>query len=90
MAGPIFAHAPSLFSDKYSGRVFTAINLCTWSGIFVLQVVTGTILDCVAVDELGRSPNIAYKVMFGTLSISLVLVAIIYRKVRDVPPSSDN
>lgn len=90
MAGPIFAHARSLFSDKYSGRVFTAINLCTWSGIFLLQVLTGTILNFFAVDELGRSPDIAYRIMFATLSFSLVLVAVIYRKVKDVPPSSDN
>ena len=89
MAGPIFAHARSLFSDKYSGRVFTAINLCTWSGVFLLQILTGSILDYFTVDELGRSPNIAYRVMFATLSILLLLVAVIYRNVKDVPPSSD-
>jgi sugar phosphate permease len=89
MAPPIFAHARSLFSDQYSGRVFTAINVCTWSGVFLLQMGTGAILDAFPVDALGRSPAIAYRTMFGVLAVALVLVLIIYRRVPDVPPSAD-
>ena len=89
MAGPLFAHVRSLFPDEYSGRVFTAINLCTWSGVFLLQSLTGAIIDMCAVDEIGRSPSSAYRVMFAVLAIGLVIVLLIYRKVEDVTPSSD-
>tara|TARA_R110002110_G_scaffold415612_1_gene651479 strand:+ start:35201 stop:36517 length:1317 start_codon:yes stop_codon:yes gene_type:complete len=89
MASPIFAHARSLFPDSHSGRVFTAINVCTWSGVFLMQMGTGAILDAFPVDELGRSPAIAYRTMFGVLVIALLLALMIYRRVEDVRPSSE-
>ena len=54
-----------------------------------MQVLTGAIIDLFTVDEVGRSPAIAYRVMFGVLAIGLVVVLFIYRKVEDVTPSSD-
>ncbi|MGB0571334.1 MAG: MFS transporter [Alphaproteobacteria bacterium] len=89
MAPPIFAHARSLFPDTHSGRVFTAINVCTWSGVFLMQMGTGAILDAFPVDELGRSPAIAYRTMFGALVIALLLALLIYRRIEDVRPSSE-
>jgi sugar phosphate permease len=89
LAAPIFAHARGLFPDHYSGRVFTAINVCTWSGIFLMQMATGAVLDAFPVDEMGRSPAIAYRTMFGTLVVILLLALVIYRRVADVPPSTD-
>lgn len=89
MASPIFAHARSLFPDRYTGRVFTAINVCTWSGVFLLQMATGAILDAFPVDESGRSPAIAYRVMFGALAIALLLALVAYRRVADMPPSAE-
>jgi len=89
MASPIFAHARSLFPDSHSGRVFTAINLCTWSGVFVMQMGTGAILDAFPVDELGRSPAIAYRTMFGALAVALMLALVVYRRVEDLPPSAE-
>ena len=89
IASPIFAHARSLFPDNYTGRVFTAINLCTWSGVFVVQMASGALLDAFPVDEAGRSPAIAYRAMFGCLSVALLLALVAYRRVADVPPSAD-
>ncbi len=89
MASPIFAHARSLYPDHYAGRVFTAINVCTWSGVFLLQMGTGVILDAFPVDEAGRSPAIAYRTMFGALAVALLLVLLAYRRVADAPPSAD-
>jgi sugar phosphate permease len=89
MAPPIFAHARSLFPDTHSGRVFTAINVCTWSGVFLMQMGTGAILDAFPVDELGRSPAIAYRTMFGALVIALLLALMIYRRIEDVRPSTE-
>jgi sugar phosphate permease len=89
MASPIFAHARALFPDRYTGRVFTAINVCTWTGVFVLQLATGAILDAFPVDAAGRSPPIAYRTMFGALAVALLLALVAYRRVADVPPSTD-
>jgi sugar phosphate permease len=89
MASPIFAHARGLFPDHYSGRVFTAINVCTWLGVFMVQMATGAVLDAFPVDQLGRSPAIAYRTMFGALVVVLLLALVAYRRVADVPPSAD-
>lgn len=89
MVSPIFAHARSLFPDSYTGRVFTAINVCTWSGVFLIQMGTGAIIDAFPVDELGRSPAIAYRAMFGALTIALLLALVAYRRVADVRPSDE-
>jgi MFS family permease len=88
-ASAVFAHARGLFPDNYTGRVFTAINLCTWTGVFILQMATGAILDFFPVDEAGRSPAIAYRAMFGFLAMLILLALVAYRRVADVPPSSE-
>jgi len=89
MASPIFAHARSLFPDTHTGRVFTAINVCTWSGVFLMQMGTGAILDAFPVDELGRSPAIAYRTMFAVLAVALLVALLAYRRVEDAPPSRE-
>lgn len=88
-ASPIFAHARALFPDRYTGRVFTAINLCTWTGVFAVQMASGALLDAFPVDAAGRSPAAAYRTMFGILAVMLLLSLIAYRRVADVPPSQD-
>ena len=54
-----------------------------------MQMGTGAILDAFPVDELGRSPAIAYRTMFGALAVALLLALVIYRRIEDVPPSAE-
>lgn len=89
MASPIFAHARSLFPETHTGRAFTAINVFTWSGVFVMQMGTGAILDAFPTDEMGRSPAAAYRTMFGVLAITLLIALVAYRRVADAPPSAE-
>jgi nitrate/nitrite transporter NarK len=89
LSSPIFAHARSLFPDRYVGRVVTAINLFIWGGVFAVQVGTGLLIDAFPADAQGHSPFIAYQVMFGVLSVLLVAALLVYRRIEDVPPSRD-
>ena len=89
MASPIFAHARSLFPETHTGRAFTAINVFTWSGVFVMQMGTGAILEAFPTDELGRSPAEAYRTMFGALAVILLIALVAYRRVADAPPSAE-
>lgn len=86
---PIFAHARALFPDTHTGRAITAINLFTWSGVFVVQVATGAIINAFPADDLGRSPLAAYQTMFAILAVILLIAVLIYRRTEDVPPSKD-
>ena len=89
LSSPIFAHARSLFPDRYVGRVVTAINLFVWGGVFLVQVGTGLLINAFPADAQGHSPFIAYQVMFGVLAVLLVLALLVYRRIEDVPPSRD-
>lgn len=86
---PIFAHTRALFPDSHTGRAITAVNLFIWGGVFVIQLVTGAIVDAFPADELGRSPAEAYQAMFATLAVALLVAVLIYRRTEDVPPSKD-
>ncbi|MFT5180456.1 MAG: sugar phosphate permease [Alphaproteobacteria bacterium] len=86
---PIFAHARALFPDTHTGRAVTAINLFIWSGVFLVQVATGAIVNAFPADALGRSPVAAYQAMFATLAVALLVAVLVYRRTADVPPSKD-
>ena len=85
----IFAHTRALFPDSHTGRAITAINLFIWGGVFLVQVVTGAIVNAFPADALGRSPIEAYQAMFATLAVALLVAVLIYRRTEDVPPSQD-
>jgi len=85
----IFAHARALFPDSHTGRAITAINLFIWGGVFVVQVITGAIVNAFPADALGRSPVEAYQAMFATLAVALLVAVLFYRRTEDVPPSKD-
>ena len=89
LSSPIFAHARSLFPDRYVGRVVTTINMFVWGGVFFVQVGTGLIIDAFPADELGRSPFAAYATTFAVLAFLLVAALLVYRRIKDVPPSRD-
>lgn len=89
LSSPIFAHARSLFPDRYVGRVVTAINLFVWGGVFFVQVGTGLIIDAFPADGQGHSPFEAYATSFAVLSFLLVAALLVYRRIEDVPPSRD-
>ena len=85
----IFAHARALFPDTHTGRAITAINLFIWSGVFLIQVITGFIVNAFPADSQGHSPIEAYQAMFITLAIALIFAVFVYRRIEDVPPSKD-
>ena len=89
LSSPIFAHARSLFPDRYVGRVVTAINLFVWGGVFLIQVGTGLLIDQFPADSNGHSPVGAYQANFVAMAVLLLIALVIYRRVADVPPSTD-
>lgn len=89
LSSPIFAHARSLFPDRYVGRVVTAINLFVWGGVFLIQVGTGFLIDAFPADANGHSPVEAYQTNFAVMAVLLFAALVVYRRVADVPPSQD-
>jgi len=76
------AHGRSLFAPEFVGRGLTLLNVGTMSGVFILQFVTGLVVDQFpAVD--GAYPVDAYRAAFAVEAVVLAVSTLIYLKARD-------
>jgi MFS family permease len=76
------AHGRSLFPPELVGRGLTLLNLGTMSGVFVLQFVTGFVVDLFPATE-GVYPVEAYRAAFAVLALVLAAATLIYLRARD-------
>ena len=76
------AHGRSLFPPELVGRGLTLLNLGTMSGVFVLQFVTGLVIDLFPAKD-GVYPVDAYRAVFALLALVLAGATLIYLRARD-------
>ena len=76
------AHGRSLFPPELVGRGLTLLNLGTMSGVFVLQFVTGFVIDLFPARD-GVYPLEAYRAVFALLALVLAGATLIYLRSRD-------
>ena len=76
------AHGRSLFPPELVGRGLTLLNLGTMSGVFVLQFVTGLVIDLFPAKD-GVYPIEAYRAVFALLALVLAGATLIYLRARD-------
>ncbi|HEY8268582.1 MAG TPA: MFS transporter [Xanthobacteraceae bacterium] len=76
------AHGRSLFPPELVGRGLTLLNLGTMSGVFVLQFVTGLVIDLFPAKD-GVYPIEAYRTVFALLALVLAGATLIYLRSRD-------
>jgi MFS family permease len=81
----ILAHGRAFFGEEMSGRVLTALNFCTFLGVGLLQIASGTVIE--ALTPAGASvPVEAYRGAFAMLGGVLLLALAIYSRTSDKPP----
>lgn len=83
----LFAHGRSLFPHHLSGRAVTTVNLALFTGVGLLQFITGFVVR--EAHTHGLSPADAYRLVFGMLATSCLLGLLLYRTGKDAPPSQD-
>jgi predicted MFS family arabinose efflux permease len=87
-ATPIFvtlaAHCRSFVPEYRAGRAIAVINLIGVGFIFLLQGVTGWIIESLAVD--GMPTEFGYRLVFGTVALTLVITGGFYAFSKDAPP----
>lgn len=70
----VLAHGRSLVPSHLLGRTMTLLNIGTMGGGFVVQLISGAVIELFA-GEGGAYPLIAYQVVFG-LQAAFMLVAL--------------
>jgi Arabinose efflux permease len=75
---PVMAHGKSLFPQNLIGRGMTLMNIGTMGGVFVMQTVTGRLMDMFGRDPLGQYPQVAYKAVFSLLALAIAAALITY------------
>lgn len=72
MTSVVMSHGRSLVPPHLLGRCITLLNIGTMGGGFLVQFISGAVIDLFP-NEAGRYPLVAYQVVFG-LQAALVLV----------------
>jgi predicted MFS family arabinose efflux permease len=76
----------ALFPDALVGRGMTLINLFTFLGLALMQIISGLIVGHFARPDGGAPPE-AYRLMFGFMAAVSAVVIAIYSRIRDIKPS---
>ncbi len=76
----------ALFPDALVGRGMTLINLFTFLGLALMQIIAGVIVGHFSKPD-GSAPLEAYRLMFGFMTMASAVVIAIYSRVRDIRPS---
>lgn len=76
----------ALFPDALVGRGMTLINLFTFLGLALMQIIAGLIVGHFAGPNGGAPPE-AYRLMFGFMALASAVVIAIYSRIRDIKPS---
>jgi predicted MFS family arabinose efflux permease len=88
MAPVVIAHARGLTPDAMAARTITIGNIAMLMGVFTAQASSGLLLDLLT--EPGQAtPERAYRMLFAALALAVLAAIVVYRRARDVPPSSE-
>ncbi|UUX49175.1 MFS transporter [Nisaea acidiphila] len=75
------AHCRGFVPDHHAGRAITGMSLVGVGTIFLIQWVTGFIVDFAA-----EEAETAYRLVFATVAGLVLIAALFYARVRDIPP----
>ena len=78
----VIAHGKSLFPPHLVGRGMTLLNMGTMGGAFIVQLVSGVVIDLFAASA-GVYPLAAYRAVFALQGLFLVVAVIAYLPSRD-------
>ena len=77
----------ALVPEHLMGRGVTMVNCATFVGNALLQLMAGPLIGLFVAS--GPAPEIAYRVVFGSLTVLFVLGILVFRGIADRPPSAE-
>lgn len=82
----------ALYPDHLIGRGVTTVNLGTFTGVAVLQLLTGALMGAFGAEAGSQgtsAPDEAYRALFGFLAAYSLIITLIYTRMSDVKPSAE-
>jgi MFS family permease len=73
----MIAHGKSLFPPHLLGRGITVLNMGTMGGVFLVQAVSGLVIDLFPTTG-GAYPLDAYRLLFGLQAVFVLVSGIVY------------
>ena len=81
----LIAHILGFLPQELAGRAIASTPLTAVGGSFVIQLLTGLLVDLFATPG-APAPALAYRLIFGLLAAMVVVASLFYARAPDVPP----
>ena len=85
----IMTHGRGIFPDRLIGRGMATMNTSVMLGVACMQTLSGLILGAFAPLADGTRSELAYRCLFGTMAVVLLVAVTVYSQSRDVRPSDE-
>ena len=82
-------HARGIFPDRLIGRGIATSNTAVMFGVACMQTLSGMIVGSFEPLANGARTETAYRALFATLTIVLIVAIAIYSRAQDVKPSHE-
>ena len=85
----IMTHGRGIFPDRLIGRGMATMNTSVMLGVACMQTLSGLLLGAFAPLADGTRSELAYRCLFGTMAVVLLVAVTVYSQSRDVRPSDE-
>lgn len=85
----IMTHARGIFPDRLIGRGMATVNTSVMLGVACMQTLSGVILGAFEPLADGARSELAYRSLFGFMSVVLLVAVSVYGQAPDVRPSDE-
>ena len=85
----VMTHGRAIFPDRLIGRGIATMNTSVMLGVACMQTLSGIIVGAFEPLASGARSEEAYRSLFGTLTLVLIVAVAIYSRSQDVKPSDE-
>ncbi len=85
----VMTHGRGIFPDRLIGRGISTMNTAVMLGVACMQTLSGIIIGAFEPLSSGARTEDAYRALFGTLTLVLIVAVAIYGRSEDVKPSDE-
>jgi len=85
----VMTHGRGIFPDRLIGRGISTMNTSVMLGVACMQTLSGIIIGAFEPLASGARTEGAYRALFGTLTLVLLVAVAIYSRSQDVKPSEE-
>src|SRR5689334_7730691 len=85
----VMTHGRGIFPDRLIGRGIATMNTSVMLGVACMQTLSGMILGAFEPLAGGGRTEIAYRSLFGFLTVILIIAVAMYSRSEDIKPSHE-